>query len=204
MLVSRCWQGGAAGVATVRRGRGCPVLTQPDPVGSTKDPPQDAAKPSSQTGGASVKTPHRQSRSVCGGEQKTEREREKQKCKTMAKEWGEGPALWCWSRHSPAVCGLHAGVGVHFLAKLWPVESPCWIRLILKDSTPWTGPTKEQRKSVRQRGAVMDWPQPPYPLSPSGFRGRVGNAAGPGKRWGETLLAGGETWLCFLQLNYFH
>ena len=68
--------------------------------------------------------------------------------------------------HAAAAHGRpHAGTGDYFLKELWPVESPCWSRHILKDYSLARGPTQEQGKSVRrreqQREAVMDWPQPP-------------------------------------------
>lgn len=76
--------------------------------------------------------------------------------------------LWIWKQNSTTTTvlgvhvpfwkqghcrgrGTHAGAGGYFL----------------KEPQPMGGPTVEQEKGVRrkewQRGAVVDWPQPPFP-----------------------------------------
>lgn len=78
---------------------------------------------------------------------------------------------------------------------LWRSEGRrCWrcSKCLSRDSpagSPQRGATVEQGRSVRwkekHRGAVTDWPEPPFPLTPQGRRWRIPewkSASGEGKR----------------------
>lgn len=64
----------------------------------------------------------------------------------------------------------HTGAGGHAPKELWPLQSPCWSRFVLEDSSSWRGPKLDQGKSMWRKecqgGAAIHWLQPPSSLSP--------------------------------------
>lgn len=157
---------GCCRVALVRRGGDCPMLSIACSSSFLVGWPQGTAEPCSHNGSAMW---------------------ERAKCCTVSEERGEGvkssPAdtevrrgedvLGVQAEILPG--GIHTGAhgkdcvvaGGHALKEPWSMENPCWNRLILKSCSPWEGATLQERKRMqrkeRQRGAVMNPPQSPFP-----------------------------------------
>lgn len=88
--------------------------------------------------------------------QRSENEKEKEEKEEMVQVW-DPVEISQQSRyfscspyrehmHTAAPGGPCAGAGVYALKELWPVESLHWSKLILKDCSPWEGPTLKQEK----------------------------------------------------------